>query len=65
MKISEIKKKSEEDLKNMLVREREKLRELCFKNAAGKVKNVKAISEAKKNIARILTILNQKTKQHA
>ncbi len=59
MKISEIKKKPKEKLTDLLIQKREELRNLCFKNSAGKVKNVKEISKTRKDIARILTILNE------
>ncbi len=39
---------------------REKARQLRFDLSAGKVKNIKELSEVKKDIARILTILNEK-----
>ena len=42
----------------MLLAQREHLRNLRFDLAAGKVKNVRAIRELKKEIARILTVLH-------
>jgi len=58
MKISEIKQKSKNELKKVLQERREKLRQLRFDLAAGKVKNIREIRSTKKDIARILTILN-------
>ncbi|MBU3964373.1 50S ribosomal protein L29 [Patescibacteria group bacterium] len=59
MKAKELKIKSEVELKKMIFSDREKLRSLRFNLAAGKVKNVKEIRNRKKDIAKILTILNQ------
>ena len=59
MKIDDIRKKPKEKLEDLLAQKREELRNLRFRNSAGKVKNVKSISETKKDIARILTLLNQ------
>jgi len=62
MKISELRQKSPAELQKMLSEYREKLRQLRFDLAAGKVKNIREIREVKKDIARILTLLNQKSK---
>ncbi len=59
MKISEIRKKSKDDLLDLLVKKREELRNLRFRNSAGKVKNVKTISTNKRIIAKILTVLKE------
>ncbi|KKS91230.1 MAG: 50S ribosomal protein L29 [Parcubacteria group bacterium GW2011_GWF2_43_11] len=58
MKISEIRQKPKKELETMLLAQREHLRNLRFDLAAGKVKNVRAIRELKKEIARILTVLH-------
>lgn len=59
----ESKKKSDKDLtEKSLLSLREKLRELRFKVEGSKSKNVKEVREIKKDIARILTALNQSTK---
>ncbi|PIS34613.1 MAG: 50S ribosomal protein L29 [Parcubacteria group bacterium CG08_land_8_20_14_0_20_43_9] len=60
MKAKELKIKSEGELKKWLFSDREKLRVLRFDLAAGKVKNIKEIRNKRKDIAKILTILNQK-----
>ena len=57
MKISEIRQKSKKELESMLLERRERLRNLRFDLASGKVKNVREIRELKKEIARILTLL--------
>jgi len=60
MKISELKQKSKKELQRFLRNNQDKLRQLRFDLASGKVKNVKEIRQIKKDIARILTILCQK-----
>lgn len=60
MKITEIKGKPEKELKRMLQEKQEKLRALRFDLSSGKIKNIREIRMVKKNIARIMTILNKK-----
>lgn len=63
MKKTEIKKikgKNAVELNKDLAAAREDLRAMRFDLVAGKVKNVRAITEAKKQIARILTFLKNK-----
>jgi len=57
--ISELRKKSEEEMQKILKDDREKLKQLRFDLAAGKVKNVREIRKIKKEVARILTLLKQ------
>ena len=57
MKITELRQKSETELKDLLLAKRAKLAELRFKLHQKKVKNVKVLSAIKKDIARILTLL--------
>lgn len=59
MKTSELKTKSKEDLYKLLLDSSKKLQELKFNLAAGKVKNVRSVRALKKDIARVLTLLNQ------
>lgn len=59
MKIKELRKKSKNELKSLLNEQREKLRGLRFDVSLKQSKNVRKIRNTKKNIARILTILNQ------
>lgn len=57
MNLIELSKKSQEELRKILIDNREKLRQLRFDLSAGKVKNVREIRHLKKEIARILTLL--------
>jgi len=59
--IKELKQKSKPELQKILMDRRERLRNLKFDLASGKVKNVREIRALKKEIARVLTI----SKQHA
>ncbi len=54
----ELKLKVPAELHKILKDDREKLRSLRFDRIAGKVKNANEIGNVRKNIARILTILN-------
>ena len=62
MKINELRQRPKEELQRILKDSREKLRAFRFDLASGKVKNVREIRMIKKDIARILTILNQNLK---
>ena len=64
MKIRELRQKSEKELQGTLISFRDKLRELRFNLAGGKVKNIKEIHQTKKDIARVLTLLNEKRKEN-
>jgi large subunit ribosomal protein L29 len=59
MKIEEIRQKPKEELRKLLTENREKLRQLKFDLASGKVKNVREIRQIKKDIARLLTCLKK------
>jgi large subunit ribosomal protein L29 len=63
MKIKEIEKKSEKELSRLLEEKRERLRQLRFTLATGKVKNFREIRSIKRDIARILTVTNLKAKK--
>ncbi|MDD2677866.1 MAG: 50S ribosomal protein L29 [Candidatus Paceibacterota bacterium] len=60
MKNKELKLKTKEELNLLLAEDRKKLRDLKVNLSKGKVKNVLSIRMLKKEIARILTILNFK-----
>jgi len=63
IKTEELRLKQGEELNQLLSESQKKLRELRFNLAGGKVKNVRTIRVLKKDIARILTILNEKSKK--
>lgn len=57
MKISELRKKTKDELQKMVESDRNKLRQLRFDLKGGKVKNVREIRHTKKEIAQIFTLL--------
>lgn len=59
MKLKELRQRPKTELEKILKDSRERLRQLRFDLASGKVKNVREIRHLKKEIAQILTILNQ------
>lgn len=63
MRIKELKTKTSQELEATLKELKEKFRKLKFDLAEKKLKNVSEIAETKKTIARILTILRQKTSE--
>lgn len=60
MEIVDLKNKNEKDLQQVLMEKREALRELKFKVSEKQLKDVRSIRETKKEIAQILTLINQK-----
>ncbi|MDD5760552.1 MAG: 50S ribosomal protein L29 [Candidatus Pacebacteria bacterium] len=60
VKTKDLRLKPDEELNQLLSECQNKLRELRFNLASGKVKNVRAIHALKKDIARILTILSER-----
>jgi len=59
MKVQELRKKDKKELEKSVQDLRKKLSELRFKFSSNKLKNVKEINNLKKEIARILTILQE------
>lgn len=59
-KLQELKQKAKEELNQLLQEKKERLCQLNFDLTSGKVKNVREIRMIKKDIARILTVLNPK-----
>ncbi|MFA6194213.1 MAG: 50S ribosomal protein L29 [Patescibacteria group bacterium] len=60
MDFKELQTKSEAELQKILVQDREKLRELRFKDSNKQLKNVREIRTVKEQVAQVLTILNKK-----
>lgn len=59
MKYSDIQSKKPDEAKHLLEEKRTRLRELLFLSSQGKVKNVREMRAVKKDIAQVLTYLNQ------
>ncbi len=62
MELKELKNKPVSELQKILFAKREKLRELRFKDANKQLKNVRELRTIKKEIARILTLINKAKK---
>lgn len=62
MKVEDIRRKKEPELAKDLKDLREKLRDLRFNLASGKVKDIREVRAVKRDIARILTIINEEKK---
>ncbi len=60
MDFKELQTKSEAELHKILSQDREKLRELRFKDSNKQLKNVREIRTVKEQVAQVLTILNKK-----
>lgn len=60
MKTDELRKTDITELKKKIVELKKKLSDIRFKFSANQVKNVKEISNTKKEVARILTIIKEK-----
>jgi len=60
MKPTELRQKARNELHKRLKEKREKLRQLSFNLASGKVKNVREIRKIRKDIARMITIIKEK-----
>lgn len=59
MDIKDLKNSSKSELHKMLAEKRNEVRELKFKVHEGQLKTVDKIKKIKKDIARILTVINQ------
>ena len=60
MKAKELRNRDHKELTEILLSSRKKLSEMTFEFSAKKLKNVKEVGNLKKEIARILTVINEK-----
>jgi ribosomal protein L29 len=60
MKFKELKTKEEKELEAMIEKAKDDLEAMRFKISAGQLKNVREVRKAKRLIARILTLKNEK-----
>ncbi len=63
MKAKELRQKTDQELSKLLSDLRKKFQEEYLNLKQGKTKNVKILKLIKKDIARILTIINERKKQ--
>lgn len=59
MDLKELKTKTIAELHNILSDFREKLRDFRFKDSSKQLKNIRGIRALKKDIARVLTLINK------
>ena len=64
MKVAEVRELDVTQLENRLAETRRELFNLRFQHATGQLENTGQIKEVRKNIARILTVLNQKQREN-
>ncbi|MFH1192299.1 MAG: 50S ribosomal protein L29 [bacterium] len=60
MKVSELEGKTKKDLAELAEEKKAIIRQRRFQISVGNLKNVKEMAKLKKDVARILTILNSK-----
>ncbi|MDQ4126831.1 MAG: 50S ribosomal protein L29 [Actinomycetota bacterium] len=63
MKVAEVRELDVEELERRLADTRRELFNLRFQHATGQLENTGQIRQVRKNIARILTVLNQKQQE--
>ncbi len=64
MKVAEVRELDVTQLEDRLAQTRRELFNLRFQHATGQLENTGQIKEVRKNIARILTVLNQKQQEN-
>ena len=64
MKATEVRELDVEELEQRLVSARRELFNLRFQHATGQLENTGQLKEVRKNIARLLTVLNQKRQEN-
>ena len=64
MKVAEVRELDVTQLEQRLADTRRELFNLRFRHATGQLENTGQIKEVRKNIARILTVLNQKQQEN-
>jgi ribosomal protein L29 len=62
MKIKELKEKNTNELKKLLLEKEEGIRKFRFELATKQVKGTRQIRTAKRDVARILTLISQENK---
>jgi large subunit ribosomal protein L29 len=63
MKVKEIRERSDNELQKQLGDLEEQLFKLRFQKSTGQIENPQKIREVRKDIARVLTVINQRGKQ--
>ncbi|MCA1738669.1 MAG: 50S ribosomal protein L29, partial [Actinobacteria bacterium] len=63
MNVAEVRELDVEELQQRVAQTRRELFNLRFQHATGQLENTGQIKEVRKNIARLLTVLNQKQRE--
>ena len=64
MKVAEVRELDVEELQRRVAQTRRELFNLRFQHATGQLENTGQLKEVRKNIARLLTVLNQKQREN-
>ena len=64
MNVAEVRELDVEELQQRVAQTRRELFNLRFQHATGQLENTGQIKEVRKNIARLLTVLNQKQREN-
>ena len=64
MKVTEARELGVEELERRVAEARRELFNLRFQHATGQLENTGQLKEVRKNIARLLTVLNQKQREN-
>ncbi len=65
MEAAELKNKSPEELRDVLASLKKEQFNLRFQQASGQLENTARFREVRRNVARVMTVLNEKTAQAA
>lgn len=65
MNVAEVRELDVDELQQRVVQARRELFNLRFQHATGQLENMGQLKEIRKNIARLLTVLNQKQRENA
>ena len=65
MNVAEVRELDVEELQQRVAQTRRELFNLRFQHATGQLENTGQLKEIRKNIARLLTVLNQKQRENA
>ncbi len=65
MKVAEVRELSVDELERRVVETRRELFNLRFQHATGQLENTGQLQEVRRNIARLLTVLNQKQRENS
>jgi large subunit ribosomal protein L29 len=65
MNVAEVRELDVEELQQRIAQTRRELFNLRFQHATGQLENTGQLKEVRKNIARLLTVLNQKQRENA